>query len=392
MEVKDRGWPLEEVLPLLRKVWFFETLPPSDLERIAGIARRFEVGEGEWILREGEESDSLFIVLSGSVDLTLTRPSGMVGNAGPRLAGEAFGEVALLEEGPGSVGAQAREHTVLMGVRRAEFRDLLGESGMAARLLTSLSRALRAMDLRLSAMERLNGRAAGRGVDVKEISRLMQRGLLPSEAPRISGFDIAAGTNLDEGGAGRTVWDHFLLRDGRVGLAVLNVQGEGLPPGHYLALIRGFLRELSRDQEDLADLVARVNSGVAAALVEGMEQFVEAGVLLPSSRGVEWAGMGRCPGAILRRNGVLEEFSSHGPPLGMLEGFRYGTQRIDMGAGDAVIVLSEASPGIFRGAADLVASLQGKPVGEVVATVHRALKKAQPGDGGETSILFLRKQ
>jgi serine phosphatase RsbU (regulator of sigma subunit) len=175
-------------------------------------------------------------------------------------------------------------------------------------------------------------------------------------------------------------------------LVSLNVQGDGLPPGHYLAVARSLLRELARDHVDLEGLLARVNSGLAAAVVQGMEQYVEAGILLPAAGAVEWAGAGRCPGGIIRRSGVLEEFSSHGPPLGMLEGFLYGTQRIELGAGDAVVVLSEASQGIFRGTADLVASLQGKPVGDIVTTVHKALKKAGADALPETSVLFLRKQ
>jgi CRP-like cAMP-binding protein len=392
VEVKDWDWPLEDVVPLLRKVSFLERLPDGDLERIARVAQQAEAGEGEWLLREGAGDDAMFIVHSGSVDLVQARPSGVTERVATRGPGEAFGEVALLEEQAAGGGAQAREPTTLLRVGRKEFRSLLGEGGLALRVVDSLSRALRAAELRRAALERLNGRAPARGVDVKEISRLVQRGLLPLEAPRIQGFDIAAGTNLEDAGAGRTVWDHFQLRDGRIGLVVLAVTGDGLPPGHYLALVRGLLRELARDHDVLPDLLARVNSGLAAALVEGLEQFVEAGVLLPSSGGLEWAAMGRCPAAVLRRNGVLEELSSHGPPLGMLEGFRYGTQRIDLGAGDAVIVLSEASQGIFRGAADLVVSLQGKPVGEIVATVHRALRKAQPDGGGESSTLFARKQ
>jgi hypothetical protein len=139
-------------------------------------------------------------------------------------------------------------------------------------------------------------------------------------------------------------------------------------------------------------LLARLNSGLAVAVLDGMDQYVEAGILLPSEGGVEWAGAGRCPGAVIRRNGVFEEFSTHGPPLGMLDGFLYGTERLELGAGDAVLVLSEASQGIFRGAADLVASLQGKPVGEVVSTVHKALDKADPEGDVEASVLFVRKQ
>jgi hypothetical protein len=134
-----------------------------------------------------------------------------------------------------------------------------------------------------------------------------------------------------------------------------------------------------------------MNSGLATAVVEGMDQYVEAGVLLPGEEGVEWAGAGRCPGAVIRRSGVFEEFATHGPPLGMMDGFLYGTEKMKLGAGDAVIVLSEVSPGIFRGAADLVASLQGKPAGEVVSTLHKALAKAHPDDSVEASVLFVRK-
>jgi sigma-B regulation protein RsbU (phosphoserine phosphatase) len=165
-----------------------------------------------------------------------------------------------------------------------------------------------------------------------------------------------------------------------------------LPAAHYLAQTRGLLRELARDHQSLQGLLARVNSGLAVAGIEGMDQFVEAGVLLPSPRRVEWVGAGRCPGAILRRNGVFQEFSTHGPPLGMLEGFQFAPQIMELSAGDAVIVLSQAPSGVFRGAADLAASLQGKPVAEVVSTIHRALGKALPESSPESSVLFVRKQ
>lgn len=225
-----------------------------------------------------------------------------------------------------------------------------------------------------------------------EISRVIQRGLIPREAPRVKGYDIAAGTILEEDGRGGTIWDFTPLKDGRIALLALNVLGAGLPAAHYLAISRSLLRELGKDQEGLNGLLARVNSGLASAVVEGMEQYVEAGVLLPWEDHVEWAGAGRCLGGIIRRTGIFEEFSTHGPPLGMMEGFRYGTQRLELGMGDAVIVLSEASQGIFRGAADLVANLQGKPVGEIVTTVQKALRKARAANPPETSILFIRRQ
>ena len=83
-------------------------------------------------------------------------------------------------------------------------------------------------------------------MSAEEISRTIQRGLLPSEAPRIPGFDIAAGTSLVDDGPGRTLWDFFQLKDGKTGLVNLNVKGDGLPPGHYLAVARSLLRELGQ--------------------------------------------------------------------------------------------------------------------------------------------------
>jgi serine phosphatase RsbU (regulator of sigma subunit) len=142
----------------------------------------------------------------------------------------------------------------------------------------------------------------------------------------------------------------------------------------------------------LVALLARVNSGMADSLPEGSAQHVEAGVVLPGEKRIEWASAGRCPGALISRDGVLTEFSSHGPPLGMLGGFLYGTQEVELGAGDAVLVLSGASQGVFRGATDLVAALQGKPVAEIVTTVQIALKKSQPDTALESSVLLLRKQ
>jgi CRP-like cAMP-binding protein len=392
VQLDDQSWATEEVIPLLRNVSFFEGLSDEDLDQVAAIVRKVSAEEDEILFREGDQGDAFFIVHEGGVELTVARPSGQVEKLALRRPGEVFGEMALLNDAPRSATARAAKASRLIRIDKSAFQDLLGENQLALGILASLSKALRALDMRFTAQERLNASQGGGGVDVPEMSRLLQRGLMPEEAPRIQGFDIAAGTNLEDAGEGRTTWDFTSLKDGRVALINLNVQGEGFPPGHYLAMARSLLRELALDHGDLQGLLARVNSGLAAAVVEGMEQYVEAGILLPGEGAVEWAGAGRCPGAIIRRSGIFEEFSTHGPPLGMMDGFLYGTQTMELGAGDAVIVLSDAPQGIFRGAADLVASLQGKPVGEIVSTVHKALKKALPDATTETSVLFIRKQ
>ncbi len=395
MQVEDRSRVTDDTVSLLRRVSFFEDLPEDDLNRVAGLVDAVRVEDGEYVFKEKDPGRALFIVRDGSVDLILEAPPGGRERLAHRRPGETFGEAALLGGQAQACSARAVGETRLLRMDKTAFQELLADQRVALRVLASLSNAVRARDLRLSAQERLstNGlQAAAGSVETASLSRTIQRGLLPREVPRIPGFDVAAGTSLVDEGHGRTIWDHFVLRDGRRGLASLNVQGERLPAGQYLAVARPLLRELARDHEDLRGLLARVNSGLTSAVIEGAEHYVEAGVVLPSDRGVEWAAAGRCPGAILRRDGTFHEFSSHGPPLGMLDGFQYDTQRMELGAGDAVILLSEATQGLFRGAADLVSSLQGKPVGEVVSRLQAAVKKARPDAGAEVSVVFIRKQ
>lgn len=223
-------------------------------------------------------------------------------------------------------------------------------------------------------------------------SRMIQKALLPRNAPSLKGYDIAAGTSLlEEGGRGATIWDAFSLDGGRVVLVALDVRGAGSIPGHNLSQARLLFRELSREYADLARLVPRVNQALHGSSPEGLDAAVEAGILVLGAEELEWTSAGQLPGAVIRRDGTFVEFTSHGPPLGVLDGFQYGVQRVSLSPGDMVMALSHISQGLFRGAADLLVSLQGQAAGEVVGKLHRAIRKAQGGNPGELTVVFVRK-
>jgi serine phosphatase RsbU (regulator of sigma subunit) len=155
---------------------------------------------------------------------------------------------------------------------------------------------------------------------------------------------------------------------------------------------RVLLRALASEYREPRDILPRANAALSRARVGGAEQFLECGMLVLRDAGVEWASAGRVPAAILRRGGEVEELGSHGPPLGMMEGFRYASHPVPMAAGDVFVVLSQASMGVFRGAADLVAKIQQRPAGEVVETLHLALRRAHGEElPRETTVLFARK-
>jgi sigma-B regulation protein RsbU (phosphoserine phosphatase) len=228
---------------------------------------------------------------------------------------------------------------------------------------------------------------------LRELSRSLRQALLPRTAPSFAGYDIAAGTALEPDGAGNSLWDWFALPDGSPALYTLNAAATAFPPAHDLALARAFLRELPSDRADLGSLLRRVNTAITRTAAQGIDGTIDCGVLALSAENLSWLGAGTVVGGVIRRSGTMEEFPSSGPPLGLMDGFRYGAADVAMKAGDVAIVLSHGGRGLMRGAADVAAELHGKPAGEVVSKLQSAIQRVAGGnDQGEHSILLVRKR
>ena len=391
MPDRSPGWSSDEIVALLERTELFEGLDRADLRLVTGIVEGMSREAEEAIFREGDPGDAFYLVVSGAVEVTRRDADGEASRLGVRRSGESFGEMALLSGGPRAVTATAVEPTDLMIIRRHAFRELLGGDSLALRLMGVLSGRLRAKSIRAASSDSLLDLGSTTREEALTVSRLMHTGLLPLDAPRVEGFDVAAGTTTERSGRGGSVWDWLRLADGRVALLTLDVRQQGFPPAHHLGVVRAVLRAVAREVTGLPELLARTNDAMAQAAVHGLEQFVEVGVLVPRNGSFGWGSAGRVPGGVIRRDGDFEPFSAHGPPLGMMEGFRYGEQTLEVGAGDTAFFLSHASRGLFMGAADLMTRLAGRPAGDVVGTMHGAIRKAQGDDRTETSVVYARK-
>lgn len=225
----------------------------------------------------------------------------------------------------------------------------------------------------------------------RSVAQRARRALLPRTAPRVEGYDVGGGTTTEAGAAADTVWDWVTLTSDRTALLTYEAQARSIPPSHHLMAARVLFRALTADSDSIPEVLARANEAITRGAVRDDDLFQCAAVVLHPD-GIEWACAGIARAGVIRRAGTFEELTSQGPPFGMMEGFRYRSRRVEMGPGDVLLVLSRASSGLFRGAADLVAQVHGKTAGETVETVHRAIRKAA-GDRPveETSVLFVRK-
>lgn len=366
---------MDPVLRLLTETPLFGGLPAEDLRQVAALARRQRARAGQVMVQAGGPARMCWIVSSGTVEL------GHGGDAVLLGRGRTFDEGALVRDTPSAATVTARDEVEVVTLPGEAVRRIVPRDTLASRLLR--------LALEMTGPADEPGPAHA-GHDVREVSRAMQRAMLPRNAPRVPGYDIAAGTTVEDEGQGSSVWDAATLPDGRWALAVFDVRTEGQPPALLLGMARTAWRTALDADGDLPGILARMNRGLAPVLGQG-QQFVECALVVPDEGGVEWAAAGRLPAGVLGRAGTLDALGSQGPPLGMLEGFRYGSQRAAMGVGDALLVLSSGSAGLFRGAADLVVQVQERTAGEVVATVHRGIRATQTEASTEVSVLFLRK-
>jgi CRP/FNR family transcriptional regulator len=140
-----------DTLELLAKVPVFQTLTTEDLERIAEVAvpRSFE--SSQVIFREGDASDTCYIVRDGRARAVRGHRDGRVitlANFGP---GDIFGELAIFESEKRSATVEAVEQTQVIAILGPDMRRLLNaHHEMAIKLVVALGRRLRETNERLT--------------------------------------------------------------------------------------------------------------------------------------------------------------------------------------------------------------------------------------------------
>jgi HEAT repeat protein len=122
-----------ETMLVLRRVPLFERLEPEDLQRIAMATVEQSFGPHATIMREGEPSQELFVLLEGHVHVTRQEPDGSERRVRDYVAGDHIGELAVLRDRPRSATVVAASQGVRALVIDGEgLRAILRERPEAA--------------------------------------------------------------------------------------------------------------------------------------------------------------------------------------------------------------------------------------------------------------------
>lgn len=191
-------------------------------------------------------------------------------------------------------------------------------------LLTGIAGMLVSSTMRLHVQEAMQETTAREQADARNalvqrdltVARDIQRGLLPSRAPKCDGYEMA-GFNRAADLTGGDYYDWQLLPDGKLVVALADVTGHGIGPAIVMAVCRAYARASTGLVEDPSDLMLKLNQLLQADLPA--DRFITLAVAMCRPSGaVQLLSAGHGPTLLYRAEaGTVEEFGGDGLPLGV---------------------------------------------------------------------------
>ncbi|MGA2723109.1 MAG: SpoIIE family protein phosphatase [Bryobacteraceae bacterium] len=186
--------------------------------------------------------------------------------------------------------------------------------------------------------------------EVEEAERIMQRDLtqageiqrhvLPDEAPRVPGADLA-GFNAACRTVGGDYYDFFPYAGSRVGLALGDVSGKGMPASLMMMALHARVQVLAEDPGDLASLMTRLNKATCAKCPANRFITFFFSVLDTETGELAFANAGHNPPIVVRAAGELQMLEGGGPVLGILPAAPYTEQCAHLDRGDLLVLYSD---------------------------------------------------
>jgi CRP-like cAMP-binding protein len=141
----------EETAALLGRVPVFEELADDDLRRVAEVSVPRRFGGGEVVFREGDDSDTCYVVHAGHARAIREHPDGRQITLATFGPGDIFGELAMFDDERRSATVEATDDLEVLGILGGDMRRLLRRHpDMSVKLVIALGRRLRAANERLA--------------------------------------------------------------------------------------------------------------------------------------------------------------------------------------------------------------------------------------------------
>jgi len=180
-----------------------------------------------------------------------------------------------------------------------------------------------------------------------ELSKIVQRALLPQQLPNIRGVELAAFSRPSEI-IGGDYFDFFHFKDGTLGIVIADVSGHGVSSGMLMSSLQSALRTMAPDTNSPADILERINR----FYIHNVNFTTFVTIFLarfdPASRVLDYVNAGHNPPDLFRRHdGEITWLMPTAAAIGLMEDFHPKTVSMTLAEGDVLLLytdgLTEAS-------------------------------------------------
>jgi serine phosphatase RsbU (regulator of sigma subunit) len=179
-----------------------------------------------------------------------------------------------------------------------------------------------------------------------DVSRRLQRSLLPPDLPVIPGLEVAAiyhpfGDGVEVGGDFYDVWQ---IAPDRWAMAIGDAAGTGPEAASLTAVVRYTLRALTLAKTDGVDLVHDLNTAIVNTATGSDGRFCTAifgTITAGDTVDLHLLGGGHPPVFVRRADGTIESLVVGGSLLGVFEKVEVGELRVRLAPGETAVLLTD---------------------------------------------------
>ncbi|MGD8514397.1 MAG: Crp/Fnr family transcriptional regulator [Granulosicoccaceae bacterium] len=137
----------------LKQIGLFGGLTDEELAAIAEITTRRSYPKNAIIINEGDDTDSLYLILSGKVKIVLSDEDGKEVIISILEPGDYFGELSLIDSEPRSARVVTMGDCQFSIIHKSDFNNVLDSNpGLVRNLLSGLTKRLRAANKNIESL------------------------------------------------------------------------------------------------------------------------------------------------------------------------------------------------------------------------------------------------
>ncbi|MCD6378916.1 SpoIIE family protein phosphatase [bacterium] len=228
------------------------------------------------------------------------------------------------------------------------------------------------------------------------IARRIQQDLLPSHAPYLERYEVAA-VSIPSKQVGGDYFD-YITRDGLFAFAVADVAGKGVPASLLMASLQASLRSMKGRIDDPVAVVSSLNEAMFDITSDDKFATLFYGCIDIKKNKLFYSNAGHFFPSIIRADGEIEELDYSGLVLGVKPDFEYESLKLKFKPGDTLVVTTdgileaENEDGEFYGEKKLLGfltELSGRSPDEIKNAIIKDVKGFSAHDRARDDMTIL---